>query len=268
MKNLLFCFSISFCPIDFSLKAEPDPTPLPQAHSHNDYYHKRPLLDALANGFCSVEADVFLRNGKLLIGHSRFELRDSRSLERLYLKPLAKRVQAKGGSVYKAKVPFYLMIDFKTDGPKTYAILQPLLEKYRFMLTEFKSGNTKVGAVTVVISGSRPREIMEKQSRRLVGYDGRLSDLGQNPSPHFMPWISDSWKSHFKWNGKGYLSKSEEAKLNGIIQQVRNNGQKLRFWATPDIPASWALFHNAGVDFINTDKLDSFAKFLREARSK
>ena len=83
-----------------------------------------------------------------------------------------------------------------------------------------------------------------------------------------MPWISDSWKSHFKWNGKGYLSKSEEAKLNGIIQQVRNNGQKLRFWATPDIPASWALFHNAGVDFINTDKLDSFAKFLREARSK
>lgn len=268
MKNLLFYLSIAICPIDIALKAEPEPTPLPQAHSHNDYYHKRPLLDALTNGFCSVEADVFLKNEKLLVGHSRFELRDSRTLDQLYLKPLAERVQANGGSVYKVKVPFYLMIDFKTDGSKTYAVLQPLLEKYRFMLTEFKSGNTKAGAVTVIISGSRPREVMEKQSRRLAGYDGRLSDLGQRSSPHFMPWISDSWRSHFKWNGKGDLSKSEEAKLNSIIQQAHNNGQKLRFWATPDTPSSWSLFYNAGVDFINTDKLESFAKFLREKRSK
>ena len=64
------------------------------------------------------------------------------------------------------------------------------------------------------------------------------------------------------------LSKSEEAKLNSIIQQAHNNGQKLRFWATPDTPSSWSLFYNAGVDFINTDKLESFAKFLREKRSK
>ena len=268
MKKLLFCLSIAFFPIDFTLKAEPELTPLPQGHSHNDYYNKRPLLDALTNGFCSVEADVFLKNEKLLVGHSRFELKGSRTLELLYLKPLAERVKANGGTVYKSKVPFYLMIDFKTEGPKTYAILQPLLEKYRFMLTEFTSGNTKEGAVTVVISGSRPREVMEKQSQRLAGYDGRLSDLGQRSSPHFMPWISDSWRSNFKWNGRGDLSKSEEDKLNGIIQQAHKNGQKLRFWATPDTPASWALFYNAGVDFINTDKLESLAKFLREKRSK
>ena len=268
MKKLLFCLSVAVCPIDFVLQAEPESAPLPQAHSHNDYYHKRPLLDALTNGFCSVEADVFLKNEKLLVGHSRFELKDSRTLDLLYLKPLAERVKVNGGSVYKGKVPFYLMIDFKTDGPKTYAVLQPLLEKYRFMLTEFNSGTTKDGAVTIVISGSRPRAVMEKQSQRLAGYDGRLSDLGQGLSPHFMPWISDSWRSNFKWNGRGALSKIEEAKLNGIIEQAHKNGQKLRFWATPDTPASWALFYNAGVDFINTDKLESLAKFLREKRSK
>ena len=72
MKKLLFCLSIAFFPIAFTPKAEPELTPLPQGHSHNDYYNKRPLLDALTNGFCSVEADVFLKNEKLLVGHSRF----------------------------------------------------------------------------------------------------------------------------------------------------------------------------------------------------
>jgi hypothetical protein len=43
--------------------------PLANAHAHNDYEHKRPLFDALDNGFTSVEADVFLVDGKLLVGH-------------------------------------------------------------------------------------------------------------------------------------------------------------------------------------------------------
>ena len=38
--------------------------PLPNAHAHNDYEHKRPLFDALDHGFCSVEADVFLETRK------------------------------------------------------------------------------------------------------------------------------------------------------------------------------------------------------------
>ena len=94
------------------------PQPLARAHAHNDYYHERPLLDALASGFCSVEADVFLKDDTLLVGHSRFELKKERTLESLYLAPLAKRVKANGGSVYKTKAPFHLMIDFKTDGPR------------------------------------------------------------------------------------------------------------------------------------------------------
>ena len=65
--------------------------PVPQAHAHNDYYHQRPLLDALSHGFCSVEADIFLVDGKLLVGHSRSELKPNNTLERLYLDPLRAR---------------------------------------------------------------------------------------------------------------------------------------------------------------------------------
>ena len=44
-------------------------TPLRQAHAHNDYEHVRPLHDALDHGFTSVEADIFLVDGDLLVAH-------------------------------------------------------------------------------------------------------------------------------------------------------------------------------------------------------
>ena len=97
MKWILPCLLFAACQ-----SAAAEPKPLIRAHAHNDYYHKRPLLDALANSFCSVEADVFLKDGQLLVGHFSFELKKERSLETLYLAPLAKRVKANGGSVYRA----------------------------------------------------------------------------------------------------------------------------------------------------------------------
>ena len=63
-------------------------TPLARAHAHNDYEHERPLYDALANGFCGVEADVHLVSGELLIGHDPEDLQPGRNLQKLYLEPL------------------------------------------------------------------------------------------------------------------------------------------------------------------------------------
>lgn len=89
--------------------------PLRRAHAHNDYEHKRPLLDALDRGFCSVEADVFLNNGKLLVAHLPFFLRAERTLEALYLDPLRKRALANRGRVYPGGPTVFLLIDVKTE---------------------------------------------------------------------------------------------------------------------------------------------------------
>src|SRR5437773_7233099 len=86
------------------------PAPLRHAHAHNDYEHKRPLLDALAHGFCSVEADVFLSDGALLVGHERKDLRPGRTLEKLYLDPLAQRAKANGGRVYRGGPTVFLLV--------------------------------------------------------------------------------------------------------------------------------------------------------------
>src|SRR5215210_7907450 len=62
-------------------RAQTPPPALPRAHAHNDYEHARPLLDALDRGFGSVEADIFLVDGALLVAHARDSVRADRTLE-------------------------------------------------------------------------------------------------------------------------------------------------------------------------------------------
>src|SRR6478672_10049819 len=77
----------------------PVPQPLERAHAHNDYEHTRPLFDALDHGFTSVEADVWLVDGQLFIGHDAPD--PTRTLQSLYLDPLRRVVHANGGTAYK-----------------------------------------------------------------------------------------------------------------------------------------------------------------------
>src|SRR5262249_31499035 len=58
------------------------------AYSHNDYWNAHPLHDALLLGYQGAEADVFLVNGKLQLGHERRAAAEDGSFETLYLAPL------------------------------------------------------------------------------------------------------------------------------------------------------------------------------------
>ncbi len=69
-----------------SLRAD-EPLLITGAHAHNDYVHTHPLFDALTNGFCSVEADIYLTNGQLLVAHTLEKTQPGRTLQSLYLDP-------------------------------------------------------------------------------------------------------------------------------------------------------------------------------------
>ena len=236
--------------------------PLPQAHAHNDYEHKRPLLDALDHGFCSVEADIYFTNGTLLVAHDADKVDPKRTLEALYLNPLRQRVKQNGGSVYSNGPSLMLLIDFKTEAKPTYDALRPVLEKYRDMLTKFTSSETRTGAVTVVLSGNRPINTVAAERERLVGIDGRLPDLDESPSPHLVPLVSDNWTKYFQWRGQGAFSESERSKLEALVQRAHAEGRRIRFWAVPDTEAGWRVMRDAGVDLINTDDLAGLQKLL------
>lgn len=237
---------------------------LKQAHAHNDYLHPRPLLDALAQGFGSVEADIFLVDGELLVAHTRSELSPDRTLSKLYLEPLEQRIAEHQGSVYGDGENFTLLIDIKTTGESTYQALHELLLNHRKILSRFEDGKWQPAAVTVIVSGNRPIEAIEQSSPRLVGIDGRLPDLGSQQSTDLLPLISDNWGNHFQWTGQGDFPAAERQKLLDIVQQAHLQHRRLRFWATPDHPVMWRTLREAGVDLINTDNLAGLNRFLVE----
>lgn len=241
------------------------PRPLPRAHSHNDYAHPRPLLDALDQGFCSVEADIYLEAGKLLVGHDKKDLRPDRTLTGLYLEPLWQRVQANGGrSLYAEPTPATLLIDIKTDGARVYAALKDALKPYAPMLTRFESGQIKRRALTVILSGDRPREVLTIERSRLAALDGRPEDLGKSLPVALFPLISESWFTLFKWYGSGLMSTADREKLAHLVAQAHSEERTIRFWAAPDNPAGWGVCWSAGVDYLNTDKLPELAAFIRK----
>lgn len=242
---------------------------LPRAHAHNDYLHDRPLLDALAQGFGSVEADIFLVDGELQVAHTRSELAPERTLQTLYLEPLKQRIAQHHGSVYGDGRTFTLLIDIKTDAEATYRALHDLLAQYNQILAHSDGAEERAGAVTAIVSGNRPTELIRHTSPRYAAIDGRLSDLDSElpqslMSPSLMPLISDNWRSHFSWRGAGQLPVAEQQKLQDIVARTHAQRRRLRFWATPDTPAMWSALHAAGVDLINTDDLAGLSEFLRE----
>jgi hypothetical protein len=236
--------------------------PLKNAHAHNDYNHPRPLDDALDHGFCSVEADILLVNGELLVGHGPTEVKPGRTLEKLYLEPLRRRAKANGGKVYPEGTDFYLHIDVKTDGEETYKVLAPLLERYADILSVTRDRKFERKAVTAVISGNSPRKSLTDQNVRYAGFDGRLSDLSSDAPTHLIPVVSANWAFNFRWAGKGEFPAAEKEKLATLVKQLHDRGRLVRFWATPELPAVWDELLAAGVDFINTDELDKLRDYL------
>ncbi|MDV6032053.1 MAG: hypothetical protein F9B45_18565 [Phycisphaera sp. RhM] len=237
--------------------------PARQAHAHNDYLHDRPLLDALDNGFCSVEADIYLIDGALLVAHDRDKTSPDRTLQGLYLDPLRSRIKKHNGSVYGDGQTLTLLIDIKSEGESTYRALDAVLSQYTDILSHVDEQGVHPGAVTAIISGNRAVDLIAADPTRYAGIDGRLSDLDSDLSPDLLPLISDHWGRNFQWRGEGEMPQADREKLKRVLQQAHADRRRVRFWATPDKQTVWAALADAGVDLINTDDLVGLAEFLR-----
>ena len=249
------------CLLSFHVVAQ---TPLLRVHAHNDYEHPRPLFDALDHGFCSVEADIFLVNGRLLVGHNRQELKPDRTLEKLYLDPLRERVRLNHGRVYPDGPEVTLLIDLKTDWHSAYPMLRSVLTNYQAMLTTFRDNQKQTNAVLAIISGDRSLTMFDGERLRVAAYDGTLNDLNPSLPATLVPWISADWQDEFKWNGQGSMPLDEKSRLAELVSKTHSQGRRLRFWGAPDKPHFWRAMLAANVDLINTDDLAGAEKYLLE----
>lgn len=239
------------------------PPVLNGAHSHNDYRQKRPFFDAIQRGYPSIEVDICLVDGELLVAHSTKEAKLENTLRSLYLEPLAKWIRDHDGYALRDSKTLQLLVDIKTDAAKSYAALKRQIEPYHWLLKKLdENGNELPPPVLIVISGNRPIEQVRAEKEPMVRIDGRPEDLSAVSDNKLIPLISADWFTTIGWLGVGAMSSQQTTRLADLVKRTHGTGRKLRFWGAPAGEKVWKVLHSAKVDYIGTDDLAALQEFL------
>ncbi|PIL31588.1 hypothetical protein GSI_06290 [Ganoderma sinense ZZ0214-1] len=258
-----------------------------QIHSHNDYWRDVPFLTALSYGVASVEADVYLINGTLFVGHETQALTKDRTFDALYIQPILQVLRltnhksaftgngnsANGVFDTNSGFPLQLLVDVKGDGPTTLPAILQALQPLRAegYLTTFADGMLSQSAVTVVGTGNTPLEGVKALEPRDFFYDAPLTQLN-DPSLNttfdatISPLASTDWATAVGWSGIGTISEGQLANLTQFVGDAHALGIKARFWDTPEWPifarnAIWKVLAENGADWLNADDLEAASSF-------
>ena len=234
------------------------------AHLEDDYSQSKPLYNALKYNFTSIEVDIHLIDGKLLVSNKHPSPKHKGTLEQLYLSPLNQIITQNGGSVYpNYNGPFYLVLDIKTEAGLTFDVLNAQLAKYESILSKVENNKVKSGPVTVLLAGNRPIPHLWSKKKRLMAIWGNMEDVGNGHPAHFMPVISADFNERSTWNGNGKFENHESNWLVEFCKKVRSEGKKTHFYGYPERQIIWSKLLECGVDMINTKSPKKLTKFFQ-----
>ncbi|KAL8992529.1 MAG: hypothetical protein Q9169_007033 [Polycauliona sp. 2 TL-2023] len=266
--------------------------PIP-CHSHNDYERQVPLYDALNTGCVSVEADIWLQDDELLVGHTEDALDSSRTLKSLYLDPLMSILgdrnpdlgltdgtdhsgSLEGVFATNTSVSLVLLVDIKTESAKTLPVLLDQLASLRQSgsLTRFDGSRMTQGPITVVGTGNTDFDAILNEKDRLVFFDAPLAyDWSKDSTTDANAYsTNNSYYASVSFDeaiGKpsflGDLSEEQMTTIKDQIEGAHDRGLKVRYWDTPGWPAGqkiWERLWKEGVDVLNVDDLTKAKEFL------
>jgi hypothetical protein len=250
-----------------------DVTPVP-CHSHNDYWRRIPLYDALHWGCTGVEADVWLFDNELFVGHNTNALTQNNTFRSMYVDPLVAMLDHKNTvsdfatpSIVKNGIfdtepsqTLVLLVDFKNDGHDIFPVVSEQLSAFREKgyLTYFNGTSVVSGAITVVATGNAPFDLITANSTyRDIFFDAPLDKLddtaatttskrdgqgtvGTTPDSHFDStnsyYASVNFGSSIGWLWFGHFSGAQMEKVRTQIRTAEQRGLKSRYWSAPKWP--------------------------------
>lgn len=225
--------------------------------SHNDYEGREPFYGAYNQHAGYIEADVFVSNNSLLVGHSRAQLDPARTLEAMYILPLQEKIAGHPGKAYEQDSDsLVLMIDLKTPGPETLPVIVDLLEKY----PDVRSCKT----LKIAVSGNVPDPASWREYPDYIFFDGRPGKTYSQEQLRRIAFISTDFNHISHWKGHAPIPEKDREALKSIMNKAHGDGKKMRFWATPDGPEAWGQLMALGVDILNTDDVKGLAAYIHE----
>lgn len=241
---------VAFLALSLSAVAQQAKRTQNSGHSHNDYNQNFPFFEAYYAGMGSVEADVFLKNGKLLVAHNEEDTDAGKTLESLYLAPIARTFKTNKGHIYAdTSKHMQLLIDIKANHQE---VLAKLIEELKPYQEVFNSKFNK-NALRVIISGDVPPAENFKNYPDYIFFDGRPSRNYTPDQLNRIGMISEDLATYSIWNGKGTPTPADFGKLTEVITGAHQLNKPFRFWGTKDNPNSWKELENMGADWIGTD---------------
>ncbi len=231
------------------------------AHSHNDYEQSSPFWLAWKHGFGSVEADIFLDNDELIVTHDKKQILRRWTLDSFYLQPLQQCITANKEYVYTdTSRHLQLMIDMKSDAISTLNKLVEKLKSYPSLIN--------CSSLRIVISGNRPAASSFSDWPEWIRFDGVLQQEYSEKELEKIDMLSDNFAHYSSWKGEGELPEKEKQVLQDMINKTHRLNKKIRFWNAPDNPYSWKVFIELGIDYINTDHIETLSSFLKTYKKK
>jgi hypothetical protein len=259
---------------------------IPKAiHSHNDYWRPVPFYSALSVGAISVEADVWLYNETLYVGHEQSALTTARTLDSLYIQPILNVIRAENPNSTFAPVnskngvfdtssgqTLYLWIDLKTDGAKTMPYVVKALQPLRDAgyLTTYDGKTVTKGPVTVIGTGNTPRNLVQGVAPRDYFWDAQIATLNStenlNITSDVSPIASGTFNGIFGEVRNRTLNSTQLRTLESQVQVAHARGLGVRYWDTPGWPigtrnAVWRTLWDNGVTLVNVDDVVAAANF-------
>jgi alkaline phosphatase len=225
-------------------------------HSHNDYANNTPFYKAFTNGYNSIEADIFLVDGELLVSHSEKALFKERTLKGMYLDPIAYALRR------DTTRQLCLLIDIKDDYTKTL----PKLEKeLKTLQTYLLSRDNLKGRLKILISGNRPQVADFQKYSSIFWFDDDLVYPHEPAQWARIGQVSLNFEKWSKWKGVGAIPEADMKRLKKTVDSVHvNTGKLVRFWGAPDTQEAWETQIGFGADIIGTDKIEQLAGFLEK----
>ncbi len=240
--------------VAFSVKAQR--YTVSNAHSHNDYEQKDPFWAAYNAGFGSIEADIFLWGGTLMVAHDPRELMaNKRSLINLYIEPLISCLIKNNGYPYADTTrELQMLIDIKSDSIHTLETLIQNLRSYDVIM------NSK--HLHWVITGNRPDPSLFAGYPSFISFDGVLSKEYTAEELSKIAMLSDDWRKYTNWYGSGELPKTDLKKIQAAVKKSQKLQKPVRFWGAPDTKNFWGLLMKWKAGFINTDHIPDLSDYL------